>query len=1563
MLGKISKKAKKAVQEHSSKNNSDSQNNNSSGGGNNGGGNNGDSSKHNNLTVAINKKGGVALNYILKRAPNLLPAVATTVKLLPKITKKDKKNNQRHIHHNFDHTNNTINNHNGIHQNHQNIDDHDNDDNSSDHLSVASYLVNNKALSPAQRRGIKRTLYHDYDILSIFKSSSPSNRNDVPEINILPVDTTNNNTSNGRRPHSRSNNNFPIIKEGYLNKKIDFDTKSFSSSPSSGWKVYRVVLRGSKLYFYKPPSESVLKTFFPNNDDLNNIRDLKFSIFSSNDDHGMDLNPANFESSANKLIFEVCKRKWVRYTAANLRPIMDAMETPTSNQDWDSKSFNSTRVIQDPTQDQNPYIPTSYSPYIAPLSQSPYINSFSNRPNDDASSLKSFSSTLRAFIMPNNESKSIWISKLWDAKKASLRKLIKLPDKVDSNLRQYGSSRDNNNSSTGGNSGGSNKIEFANLPTPRKARAYWGTDKHPELIENVVDRSSKVFEIDNNNVNDDNENSFDDKSSKITEIRDDSGDNDGGDDDKSDKSSEFKDEEENIDDESGKIIDNNDEDGKIIENIESANNDKSEKIVENIVNGDSNEIKDIDNENDGEDENNESIDIVGKDENLENSDDDRNSLKATDEIGKDFDEDSSTKSPTTLVDDSTFNSPIKKSSQKMIRGGSIDALIHELVFESQKGADDDDEFLHAFLLTYPLFIESTHILRELRRCSSMITPKADVINNRLIVIFKTWCQSYTRDLVRDDFWNDILNSVEEIFPDNEKVQGAMELKNLLHEKRNEVLQSSSSMPISLSTPTTITTNSDDSEEEKHKAISDNQIVDPLSLDLSNLLVTGLTPGLFLKIAPEELAKQIYSYHYIELHRLNPKNNLRSFMSLKHRPNSPTPYKENPLNFTQTSPHFITRLIYHHVLIAAQQSAAYSSRRHLILMHWIKVGIKCKELGDMASWMAIVVAVCSPSIVRLKETWSRVDDNLRSIIINDWIPLMSSFGGLEGEIDYINNPKTPPLTLLPDKKENLKTKPIPYFGFVTVALEKLSTNVPAFIDKSSSLSPGEDFNFNGNYTNANNNSSSRVSSRNNSMTGTNTINFEKYWKIYDTIINSLSQWQQFDDIQETSSILDPWQFFDSSLSAIRKSLDPAFESQDEKLAQSIDKVVSDSVPSSLYENSKDNFMEQKKQNEQPKLLGKQLRHHHHRPRTKSKVETFLIHAVRPISVVANTITNTLNPGYASNLRNQQRSQQSFKPILVINLINSEIIPENNLSLDFVFRIISEEGGQYLFQAFNFDDMNDWIKVIKGAEKQGAEKRQTIFETEPIIRIEEEEISHEAGSRNSNLETLMIDGNIPTLVERCIAEIEKREVGIYRVPGAKNLIERLTEEFNNDVDAVDLSSETYSDINVVASVLKLFFRSLPEPLMTYELYEEFVNASKIKDHDERFYAIKDLLYKLPRANYNLLKRLIEHLETVTDCEEVNHMYAGNLALVFTPNILKSRDFIVSMGNLGHNSDIIKCLILHYHWFFDVEREVEEVGDNGEIEEGIVREGEDVEEVEIEEMDGFDVETSDMNSSLAR
>jgi hypothetical protein len=118
-------------------------------------------------------------------------------------------------------------------------------------------------------------------------------------------------------------------------------------------------------------------------------------------------------------------------------------------------------------------------------------------------------------------------------------------------------------------------------------------------------------------------------------------------------------------------------------------------------------------------------------------------------------------------------------------------------------------------------------------------------------------------------------------------------------------------------------------------------------------------------------------------------------------------------------------------------------------------------------------------------------------------------------------------------------------------------------------------------------------------------------------------------------------------------------------------------------------------------------------------------------------------------------------------------------------------------------------------------------------------------------------------------------------------------------------------------------------------------------------------VPKPNYFLLKRLIEHLERITDFEETNHMYATNLAIVFGPSLLRpppkawyerrdkagneldaskgslnekdedkiaesvsasANDIASSMQHLGQCSTIVKNMILQYHWLFDVEREVD-------------------------------------------
>ena len=69
------------------------------------------------------------------------------------------------------------------------------------------------------------------------------------------------------------------------------------------------------------------------------------------------------------------------------------------------------------------------------------------------------------------------------------------------------------------------------------------------------------------------------------------------------------------------------------------------------------------------------------------------------------------------------------------------------------------------------------------------------------------------------------------------------------------------------------------------------------------------------------------------------------------------------------------------------------------------------------------------------------------------------------------------------------------------------------------------------------------------------------------------------------------------------------------------------------------------------------------------------------------------------------------------------------------------------------------------------------------------------------------------------------GIYRKTGGtgqSKMITRLFEQGN--YDTFDLrDSETFNDISSVTSVLKNYFRSLPNPLLTYSLHELFVNAA--------------------------------------------------------------------------------------------------------------------------------------------
>jgi hypothetical protein len=92
----------------------------------------------------------------------------------------------------------------------------------------------------------------------------------------------------------------------------------------------------------------------------------------------------------------------------------------------------------------------------------------------------------------------------------------------------------------------------------------------------------------------------------------------------------------------------------------------------------------------------------------------------------------------------------------------------------------------------------------------------------------------------------------------------------------------------------------------------------------------------------------------------------------------------------------------------------------------------------------------------------------------------------------------------------------------------------------------------------------------------------------------------------------------------------------------------------------------------------------------------------------------------------------------------------------------------------------------------------------------------------------DVSIPIVVYQCVVGIDKfglAEEGIYRLSGNKMVIDRLKAIFDNDPTSLDFSRmEDFShDVNAVTSILKQFFRELPEPLFTRALYPEMIMAA--------------------------------------------------------------------------------------------------------------------------------------------
>ncbi|KAL9122741.1 MAG: hypothetical protein Q9187_000702 [Circinaria calcarea] len=183
----------------------------------------------------------------------------------------------------------------------------------------------------------------------------------------------------------------------------------------------------------------------------------------------------------------------------------------------------------------------------------------------------------------------------------------------------------------------------------------------------------------------------------------------------------------------------------------------------------------------------------------------------------------------------------------------------------------------------------------------------------------------------------------------------------------------------------------------------------------------------------------------------------------------------------------------------------------------------------------------------------------------------------------------------------------------------------------------------------------------------------------------------------------------------------------------------------------------------------------------------------------------------------------------------------------------------------------------------------------------------------------DGSaVPMVVYQCLQAVDLFGLdmeGIYRLSGNAAHVAKLRSIFDHDSTLVDFRNPEnfYQDVNSVAGLLKQFFRDLPDPLLTREHYQDFIEAARIDDDITRRDSLHATINSLPDPNYATLRALTLHLNRVQEHSSVNRMNAGNLAICFGPTLMGSNTG-PNIADAGWQVRVIDTILQNTYQIFD-------------------------------------------------
>ncbi|KAL8616741.1 hypothetical protein ACOMHN_017779 [Nucella lapillus] len=266
------------------------------------------------------------------------------------------------------------------------------------------------------------------------------------------------------------------------------------------------------------------------------------------------------------------------------------------------------------------------------------------------------------------------------------------------------------------------------------------------------------------------------------------------------------------------------------------------------------------------------------------------------------------------------------------------------------------------------------------------------------------------------------------------------------------------------------------------------------------------------------------------------------------------------------------------------------------------------------------------------------------------------------------------------------------------------------------------------------------------------------------------------------------------------------------------------------------------------------------------------------------------------------------MILYNQIGGKVSEPEQLTLDscvrraaesierrFCFDItVKERQGTMTLQALSDEDRRLWLDAMDGRE--------------PIY--------HQPKAKTDD--TVLDDIGF-NFMRKAIAALETRglhEQGLYRMVGVNSKVTNLLKTVLDPkkTEKVSFDDPAQWETKTITSAIKNYLRSLPEPLMTFKLHDQFIKAAKQEAKTLRKLDVHKYCYLLPEANFEMLELLIGHLKRVADRSDENKMTVANLGVCFGPSLMRpEEETMAAIMDIKFCNIIVELLINNYNEIF--------------------------------------------------